>query len=217
MPLDASASKSEMSALMRRTVGVVLALNLSYFFVEYAVAVTIASVSLFADSIDFLEDAAVNGLVLLALGWSAARRRWAGICLAGLLLVPGLAALWTAWAKLADPSVPGAVALTVTGLGALAVNAACAFLLARVRGSGGSLTRAAFLSARNDVAANIAIIGAGLVTAATNSIWPDIIAGLGIAALNAGSAWEVYEAAQGEHDEDHNNDDDTSSGRRTVT
>ncbi len=210
MSSDAAADKAAMPALMRRTVAAVLAMNLSYFFVEYAVAVAIASVSLFADSIDFLEDATVNGLVLLALGWSAARRRWVGMILAGLLLVPGLAALWTAWDKLANPAVPDAFALTITGLGALAVNATCALLLARVRVSGGSLTRAAFLSARNDVAANIAIIAAGLATAGTASIWPDIGVGLGIAALNAGSAWEVYEAAQGE------TDDEVEPGSRAV-
>jgi Co/Zn/Cd efflux system component len=67
------------------------------------------------------------------------------------------------------------------------------------------LSLAAFLSARNDVAANIAIIGAGLATAALGSVWPDVIVGLGIALLNSGSAYEVYEAALGEADDD---DDD---------
>lgn len=39
----------------------------------------------------------------------------------------------------------------------------------------GSLTRAAFLSARNDAFANIGIIAAGLITARHPSIWPDIL------------------------------------------
>lgn len=192
--------------MLRRTVAAVAALNFSYFFVEFAIAVTIASVALFADSIDFLEDTAVNVLVLVALGWTARRRRVVGIGLAGLLLVPGLAALWTAWEKLSSPVLPDPVLLTLAGLGAMAVNGLCALLLARVRTQGGSLTRAAFLSARNDVAANIAIIGAGAATAATGSIWPDIAVGLAIAALNAGSAKEVYEAAQGETDDDEDDD-----------
>jgi Co/Zn/Cd efflux system component len=45
---------------MRRTVRLAAILNLTYFGVEFAVAMTIGSVSLFADSIDFLEDAAVS-------------------------------------------------------------------------------------------------------------------------------------------------------------
>jgi Co/Zn/Cd efflux system component len=189
-------------AAMRRTILAVLALNLAYFFVEYGVAAAIGSVALFADSIDFLEDAAINALVLLALGWTAARRRVAGLVLAALILVPGVAALWTAWEKFNLPVAPDALALTLTGLGALAVNATCTLLLARVRAGGGSLTKAAFLSARNDVLANAAIIIAGLLTAATLSAWPDLIVGLAIALLNAGSAWEVYEAALNERDED---------------
>ena len=62
------------------------------------------------------------------------------------------------------------------------------------------LTRAAFLSARNDAAANVAIIGAGLVTASLwRSAWPDLIVGAGIAIVNAGAAHEVWAAAREEH------------------
>lgn len=73
-------------------------------------------------------------------------------------------------------------------------------MLARYRHHGGSLTRAAFLSARNDALANIAIIGAGLVTAFLwRSAWPDVIVGLAIAAMNADAAREVWHAAREEH------------------
>ena len=89
--------------------------------------------------------------------------------------------------------------LTLTGLGALAVNFTCATMLAKHRDHGGSLTRAAFLSARNDVMANIAIIVAGILTATTASRWPDLVTGLGIAAMNADAAHEVYAAARAEH------------------
>lgn len=182
---------------LRRTVKIVAALNFSYFWVEIAVALAIGSVALFADSIDFLEDATVNLLVLAALGWSLARRRAVGVLLAVLLLVPGLSALWTAATKLLSAAAvaPEPVALTLTGVGALAVNALAAALLARVRDHGGSLSLAAFLSARNDVIANVGIIGAGLMTAMTHSIWPDIVVGVAIAVLNIGAAHEVYEAA----------------------
>ena len=76
---------------LRRAVIWVAALNLAYFLVEFTVARRIGSVSLFADSIDFLEDAAVNGLVLLALGWPLQRRGTVGVFLALILLVPGIA------------------------------------------------------------------------------------------------------------------------------
>ena len=80
------------------------------------------------------------------------------------------------------------------------MNLTCAFLLGRHRHGGGSLTKAAFLSARNDALANIAIILAGLVTAfAWRTVWPDLIVGLGIALLNADAAREVWQAARKEH------------------
>lgn len=172
--------------------------NLAYFGVEFAVALAIGSVSLFADSIDFLEDASVNTLILIALGWSLRARGRLGMALAGLLLVPGVATLWMAWEKFAAQVPPPAVPLTLTGLGALAVNMTCAFILARHRHHKGSLTKAAFLSARNDALANVAIILAGFATGLTRSAWPDLIVGLAITAMNATAAREVWEAAREE-------------------
>lgn len=186
-------------ALLRRTVLWVAGLNLAYFGIEFTVARAIGSVSLLADSIDFLEDASVNILIALALGWSLAARSRMGMLLALLLLVPGLATLWMAWQKFHNPVPPAAWALSLAALGALAVNLCCALILARVRASGGSLTRAAFLSARNDAYANVAIIVAGAATWYTVSGWPDLLVGVAIAALNADAAWEVWEAAREEH------------------
>lgn len=197
---DRTAGDGSLSPALRRTVIAVALLNLGYFGVEFAVALAIGSVSLFADSVDFLEDASVNLLIALALGWTARNRARLGMLLAGILLVPGLATLWTAWEKFNLPAAPEPVALTLAGLGALAVNLTCAWLLARHRHRGGSLTRAAFLSARNDAAANIAIIAAGLVTAFLwRSAWPDLAVGLAIAAMNADAAREVWTAAREEH------------------
>ena len=185
---------------LSRIVLIVALLNLAYFGVEFAIALAIGSVSLFADSVDFLEDASVNLLILAALGWSARRRAQVGMALAVILLAPGLATLWTAWQKFNLPMAPSAVPLSLAGLGALMVNLACAFMLARYRDHKGSLTRAAFLSARNDTLANVAIIAAGLLTAFLwSSAWPDLIVGLAIALMNADAAREVWEAARDEH------------------
>lgn len=196
MPADPSPTDSG----LRRVVLVVALLNLAYFGVEFAMAVAIGSVALFADSVDFLEDASVNLLILLGLGWSLQARSRLGMVLALILLVPGLATLWTAWGKFWEPVPPQPLLLTLAGAGALAVNLNCALLLARFRSHGGSLTRAAFLSARNDAIANVAIIAAGLVTAFLwRSAWPDLLVGLAIAAMNADAAREVWEAAREEH------------------
>ncbi|HEV2286058.1 MAG TPA: cation transporter [Steroidobacteraceae bacterium] len=184
---------------VERVVRAVAVGNLAYFGVEFAVATSIGSVSLFADSIDFLEDAAVNGLILFGLGWTLRARARLGTALALILLLPGLATLWTAWGAWRVGHVPPPLPLSITGLGALAVNFACAWVLAEVRHAHGSLTKAAFLSARNDVIANIAIIAAGGLTAVSASRWPDLVVGLGIFAMNLGAAREVFRAARTEH------------------
>jgi Co/Zn/Cd efflux system component len=196
-PGTSPASRATAQAL-RRAATWVASLNLLYFGVEFAVAMRIGSVSLFADSVDFLEDASVNGLILLALRWSAVHRARIGMLLAVLLLVPGAATAWTAWQKFMVPYAPSPLPLTLAGSGALIINLWCALMLARLSRSGGSLARAAFLSARNDVLGNLAIIAAGIVTATTNSAWPDLIAGLGIFVLNLNAAREVFSAARRE-------------------
>jgi Co/Zn/Cd efflux system component len=183
---------------LRKVVGLVALLNLAYFGIEFVVALTIGSVSLFADSADFFEDAAVNFLIFIALAWTAAKRAHVGMALAGILLLPALAFAWALWSKFNAPVPPDPVPLGITGLGALAINLACAFMLSRYRQHSGSLTKAAFLSARNDALANVAIIGASVVTIRLPSVWPDVVVGLGIACMNADAAKEVWTAARSE-------------------
>ena len=59
-------------ASLRRAVLIVAILNGAYFVVEFTVGVVIGSVSLFADSIDFVEDASVNLLIFFVLLLGAA-------------------------------------------------------------------------------------------------------------------------------------------------
>lgn len=183
---------------LRRAVRLVAILNVTYFGIEFAVAYAIKSVSLFADSIDFLEDASINLLILIALNWNPAQRARVGMLLAAILLIPGLAALWTAWQKFMMPIPPAPIPLSITGIGAFLVNLSCALLLTHYRKHSGSMAKAAFLSARNDVLANLAIVAAGLMTVYVRTVWPDLIVGIGIAFMNAGAAKEVYEAALAE-------------------
>jgi Co/Zn/Cd efflux system component len=201
MDSDAKTLPAQADPRFIATLKFVIGLNLAAFGIEFVIALIIDSVALFADSVDFLEDMAMSGLVLAGLRFSARIRARLGMGLAGLLLLPAGAMLVALVQKFmtAAPIVPAPIALSATGLGAFAVNAICALLLARVRNHAGSLTRAAFLSARNDVIANVAIIAAGGVTALWPSIWPDIVVGLGIALLNADSARDIWTAARREH------------------
>jgi Co/Zn/Cd efflux system component len=183
---------------LRITVLLVAALNLGYFFVESGVALAIGSVSLMADSVDFLEDTAVNLLIFIALGWSMTARARVGKAMAFIILVPAAAAAWQAFSKFGDPVAPDPLSLTLTAGGAVVVNLAATLLLARFRHHGGSMTRAAWLAARNDVIVNVAIIAMGILTAVLDSGWPDIILGLVIVVINVRAAREVWEVAEEE-------------------
>jgi Co/Zn/Cd efflux system component len=194
----ADRTAAESGGSLRSVLILVASLNFAYFAVEALVAWWIASVSLFADSMDFLEDATLTLLVLWALGRTLRLQATIAFGLAAIIAAPGFAALWVAYQKWLHPTTPDAQALTLTALGALAVNAFCALALVRIKGRRGSLVRAVYLSARNDVLGNIAIIAAGVATAYTASFWPDFIVGLAVFALHAGAALEVYTTARAE-------------------
>lgn len=183
---------------LRRTVLVVAAINLGYFFVEGAVALAIGSVSLLADSVDFLEDTAVNLLIFMALGWSFAARARVGKLMALIILAPAAAAVWQGVAKIGDPTAPDPLALLLTAGGAVVVNSIAAGLLVGIRHHAGSLSRAAWLAARNDVLVNLAVIAMAGVTALVGNGWPDIVLGLFIVVVNVHAALEVWEVAEEE-------------------
>lgn len=183
---------------LRRVVLVVAMLNLSYFFVEFAVALRAGSVSLLADSVDFLEDASVNLLIFIALGWPLARRALVGKAMALVILGPAAVAAWKAVQDFSAPVAPSVGPVVLASLGAIAINGGSAWLLVSVRHTGGSLSRAAFLSARNDVLVNLAIIAMAVVTVWTASGWPDLVLGCVIILLAVHAAWEVWEVSEEE-------------------
>jgi Co/Zn/Cd efflux system component len=183
---------------VRRAVFVVLLANLTYFFVEFTFAVRAQSVALFADSIDFLEDSALNLLILLSLTQTLRIRRRVSRILALMMLIPAAGGAWLVVSKILNPQAPEALTVTLVGIGALVVNVFCALLMARYRRSRSGLLLAAFFSARNDAVANSAIIVGGVVTLVWVSAIPDIVVGLAIMALNADSAWKIWNAADSE-------------------
>ena len=180
---------------LRKTVLVVATLNFIYFVIEFTFGRIYGSLALISDSIDFLEDASVNLLIAFAIGWSLKRRKQTSYALAMLLLAPGVAFIWNAIHQISTPEVPEGEGMSVVGLGALAVNVFCAFLIAKHRSEKSGLAMAAYYSARNDAVANILIIGAGLLTVRNPSIWPDLVVGILIFLMNADAAKEIIEAS----------------------
>ena len=182
----------------KKAVLLVAVLNLLYFFIEFTAALNIRSVSLLADSIDFIEDASINFLIFFAISLTLAKRAKVSIILSIIMLLPGLTALWAVWQQVLYQEPPRPIELSLVAFGALIVNFLCTFILIRFKNFSGSLTRGAFLSARNDVLANIAIILTGIITFFYPSIWPDIVVGIFIAYIRTESALEIFNKAMKE-------------------
>lgn len=187
----------DLSGFRRAALAVAL-LNLGFFAIEFVVALSIRSVSLLADSIDFFEDGAVNLLIFFATAFSLLVRSRVGMALAVVTFIPAIATVWIAIAKMFDPERPNPLAMGLTAGAALTINLIAAGLLARHRHLEASIARAAWLSSRNDAIANFAIIVVALLSVWIVTGWFDIVVGLGIAALNVSAARTVWRAARAE-------------------
>ena len=80
---------------------------------------------------------------------------------------------------------------------ALAVNALCFVLLWRHRSDDINL-RSTWLCSRNDLVANGAVLAAAALVASLQSVWPDVVVGVGIATLFLRTALSVLRDAGAE-------------------
>lgn len=173
------------------------ALNLAMLVIEGGIGWWIGSAALLADAVDFLEDAALLALALAATGWSVRARAGASLVMTAAMAGVGAVALWQVVLRLTVGGIPAPLSMATTAALALAVNAACAFSLARYKRGDASM-HAVWLSARNDVALNGLTILAAALVALTVRAWPDILAGLVIAAVNLRAALKIGRMALGE-------------------
>ena len=181
---------------IKKAIFCVIFLNLSYFLIEFYSAYRIGSASLFADSIDFLEDTVLNALILFSVSWSLKNRLRFSLFLALLILIPGLTALWAIGQQFINKSYPDSFDLSAVGFGALIINLFCIKILLRFQNNQESLHRIAFLSAKTDILSNLAIIAAGIFLYFFPSIWPDILVALCIVIINFDASFKVYKSVQ---------------------
>lgn len=173
------------------------ALNAIMFLAEGAIGLSIGSAALIADAIDFLEDAGVYSLAVVALAWGARNRALAGLAMGLAMFGVGLVAIWQVVERLVWGGAPASAPMAATAAAALAVNVYCASQLAPHRRGDASM-RSIWLSTRNDAILNaLTIVAAGLV-ALTATAWPDLAAGVVIATVNLWVAIEIIGQARRE-------------------
>ncbi len=171
----------------RKALLIAASLNLAMVAVEVAGAFYANSIALFADAIDFYEDAMTYFMAAALIGLGYRARAAFGAMLAFMMIVPCLWIAWKAVEQMLHGLPPRPLPMAAVGLAALGVNLYCAFLLAPHR-KGDSAHQGVWLSTRNDAIGNVAIVLAAVATFATQSTWPDAVVGLGIAAINIQAA-----------------------------
>jgi len=178
------------NARRRRVLQIVLVINCVMFGVEAGAGVVARSTSLLADSLDMLGDTLVYGFSLYVVARSARWRAGAALLKGIIMALFGLGVLAEAVYKIAEPVVPAAAAIGAIGALALAANSVCLFLLYRYRHDDINM-RSVWLCSRNDIVANVSVLLAAAGVALSQSMWPDVAVGLGIAALFLHSAVHV--------------------------
>jgi Co/Zn/Cd efflux system component len=180
-----------------RVLWAALAVNLAMFLVEIVAGIVAGSVSLRADALDFLADAANYAVALAVVGLALRWRARAALLKGGAV---GLFGLWVAAGTVSHAitaTVPRAELMGSIGLLALAANLAVAGLLYRYRAAD-SQAMSVWLCTRNDCIANIAVIVAGAGVWVWGSPWPDIAVAATIAGLGLSSALRIFRQARAE-------------------
>ena len=191
---------TELEALRERQGSVlkwVLAINAIMFFVEFGFGVFSRSSALMADSLDMLGDAAVYGFSLYALNRGSLWRARAGLSKGLVMAVFGLFVLVETVSRLLAASVPLAEPMGIIGAVALIANVVCLILLYRHRADDVNM-RSTWLCSRNDIIANVGVLGASFLVSVTQSGIPDAVIGLSISFLFLKSALTVVQEAKTE-------------------
>lgn len=184
-------------AKYRVVLWVCLIANTVMFFVQTVGSYQALSVSLLANALDFLSDAANYGISLFVLGKSLRAKAKASIIKGASL---GLVGLWVAVETLQhalQPELPKPLTMTLISLIGLAVNIGCAILLYRYRG-GDSNRESVWICSRNDAIGNIAVMIAAAGVFVSNTIWPDIIVAAILGGLAVTGAWRIIQSAKRE-------------------
>lgn len=170
------------SADKRRTLWIVLWLNVGIAAGFFVTGYLGDSSALIANGVDNTSDAMVYGLSLLALTrtriWKRNAARFSGIML--LLFAGGV--VLDVIRRFIEGSEPVGSTMMAMAIVAAVVNLLSLYLLKRLENKDVNL-RAATTFSLNDFAANGGIIISGIVVLWTGSNWPDLLVGLAVAAI----------------------------------
>lgn len=191
---DAETIDQFAAAGRRKTLYIVLSINILMFVAELGAGIWADSKALMADSADNLGDSLVYAMSLFVVARSLRWRAGAAFVKGLIQLAFGLGLIVAIIASLLDEPRPiGLAMMGVAGI-ALIGNLICFGLLMKHRGEDINM-RSVWLCSRNDVIGNIGVIISGALVIALDSFWPDIIVASFVALVFLHTAYEVLRDA----------------------
>lgn len=185
------------SPRFRRALWIALVINAAMFGVELVAGLSAHSVSLLADAVDFLGDAANYGLSLFVLSllpvWRSRAALLKGLTMGGYGILVFAQAAWNATTSV----MPDAVTMGMVGFLALIANVSVAVLLYTFR-EGDANMRSVWLCSRNDAIGNVAVMLAAVGVFGTSAAWPDLAVAVGMGLLGLIAARSVIRQARAE-------------------
>ena len=191
---DKACEIDALKAKQTSTLKAVLGINAVMFGVELTAGLIAGSVALVSDSLDMLGDALVYGFSIYAVAHGARQKALSALLKGGIMAAFGFVALIQVVHKVLHPETPVVELIGGIGLLALAANALCLGLLWSHRADDINMS-SVWLCSRNDIIANVSVLGAAVAVWSFDSAWPDIIVGAALAALFFKSAAFVIRGA----------------------
>jgi Co/Zn/Cd efflux system component len=192
-----ASSKPPVDPKYRRILWIALWVNFLMFGVEIAGGWAAGSVSLLADAVDFLGDAANYGISLFVLGLAPVWRSRTALVKGATMGGYGVFVLASAFWHLASGTVPEAHTMGWIGFSALLANCLVAALLFAYR-NGDANMRSVWLCTRNDAIGNVAVMLAALGVFETGSGLPDLLVATVMGLLGLSAARSVIVQARAE-------------------
>lgn len=179
----------------RKVLWVALLVNITMFGVELVSSLKSGSVSLLADSVDFLGDAGNYAVSLFVLGmavvWRSRAAYLKGVVMGAFGMLVLARALWNGVSShVPEPQLMGIVSVL-----AFAANGVVAMLLYAFR-EGDANMRSVWLCTRNDMINNLAVLLAAVGVFGTKAGWPDIAVATIMAVLGLSAARDIIGRAR---------------------
>jgi cobalt-zinc-cadmium efflux system protein len=182
------------SADKRKTLWLVLALNVAIAAGFFVTAFLGDSNALLANGVDNSSDAVVYALSLLALTRSARWKRGAARFSGVMLLIFAAGVMADAVQRYLNGSTPGGALMIGMAIVAAVVNLWCLRLLNKLKNKDVNL-RAATTFSFNDFVSNGGIVLAGIAVMLTGANWPDLIVGIAVACIAVYGGIEILRDA----------------------